>query len=70
MSFSNPHGWIDIEAELDENADHSDDDIREVYMRAVLRWNLPIDAGLLSAMRRFFAPEFLAKYPQTQGVSA
>ena len=34
-------------------------------MRAVLRLNLPINAALMQAMRRYFVPEFLAEYPQT-----
>ena len=38
---------------------------REIYMRAVLRLNLPTTAALMRAMRRYFGPEFLAKYPQT-----
>ena len=64
IGYSSPHGWVDIEAEPSED-DGEDDEVREIYMRAVLRWDLPIDAALMQAMRRYFAPEFLAEYPQT-----
>ena len=65
IGFSNHYDWIDIEAEPSDEDDGEDDEVREIYMHAVLRWDLPIDAALMRAMRRYFAPEFLAKYPQT-----
>ena len=68
IGFSNHYDWIDIEAEYndgDDGHDDYDDEVREIYMRAVLRLNLPISAALMQAMRRYFAPEFLAEYPQT-----
>jgi hypothetical protein len=68
MGFSNPYGWVDIEAEPEEGEDDNEEEVREVYMGAVLRLNLPIDAGLLAAMHRYFVPDFLAQYPQTQNV--
>ena len=70
MGFYNHYGWVDIEAEPEDGDDYADEEVREIYMCAVLRLNLPIDAGLLAAMRRYFVPEFLAKYPQTQGAGA
>ena len=62
IGFSSPYGWVDIKA---APSDDGDDEVREIYMRAVLRWELPIDAALMRAMRRYFMPEFLAGYPQT-----
>ena len=64
MGYSSPCYWVDIEATPGED-DGGDDEVREVYMRAVLRLNLPINAALMQAMRRYFVPEFLAEYPQT-----
>lgn len=69
MEFSNLHGWIDIEAEPDEN-DADAEEVREIYMSAVLRLALPIDDGLRAAMARFFVPEYLAQFPQFQGIAA
>lgn len=67
MGYKNPHGWVDIEAERDnDREDPMDDEVREVYMRYVLKWNLPIDEGLRDAMQRYFVPEFLAKFPAFQ----
>lgn len=70
MGFSNPYGRVDIEAEIYEGDDPSDNYVREVYMCAVLHLGLPIDDGLRAAIRRFFTPEFLAQYPQLQGGAA
>ena len=64
MGYSSPYGWVDIEAAPGDE-DDGDDEVREIYMRAVLRLNLPINAALMRAMRRYFAPGFLAEYPQT-----
>ena len=69
MGFSNPYGYVTICREPDWREDDFDVDqeVREVYFRAVLRLNLPIDADLMTAIRHFFTPEFLAKYPQCAG---
>ena len=64
IGYSNPYGLVDIEAEPGED-DGDDNEVREIYMRAVLRLNLPINAALMRAMRRYFVPGFLAEYPQT-----
>ena len=64
IGFSNPYCWVDIEAAPGED-DGEDDEVREIYMRAVLRLNLPIDAALMQAMKRYFVPDFLTRYPQT-----
>ena len=65
MGYSSPYGWVAIEAAPSDEDDGNDGEVREIYMCAVLRWDLPIDAALMQAMRRYFVPEFLAKYPQT-----
>jgi hypothetical protein len=66
MGFSNPYGWVEISgADVADGGDHDADEVREIYMCAVLRLDLPIDAELMTAMRAFFVPDFLARYPQT-----
>lgn len=67
MGFSNPHSWIEIESANPEDDDSDAEEVREVYMCAVLRLDLPIDSDLMDAMRRYFVPAFLAQYPQTNG---
>ena len=69
MGFSNPYGWVDIEAVPDEN-DNDAEEVREIYMHAVLRMGLPIDGGLRAAMVRFFVPGYLAQFSQFQDVAA
>lgn len=68
MGFSNPHGRVDIEAMPDEN-DNDAEEVREIYMCAVLRLGLPIDDGLRTAMVRFFAPDYLAQFSQFKEVA-
>lgn len=67
IGYSAPYGWIDIDAVPLGRDDPNDEEVREVYMCAVLRLDLPIAAGLMSAMRRYFVADFLAQYPQTAG---
>lgn len=68
MGFSNPYGWVDIEADRDADLDDpSDEEVREVYMSKVLAWGLPIDAGLMAAIKRFFVADHLASFPQCAG---
>jgi len=68
MGYRNPHGWVAIEAERHSDCeDPTDDEVRDVYMRHVLAWGLPIAEELKAAMRRFYVPAFLAKYPQLEG---
>ena len=69
MGFYNPMGWVDINAEP-EPGDCDAEEVREIYMHAVLRLALPIDDALRAAMVRFFVPEYLAQFPQFQGVTA
>ena len=65
IGYSSPYGWVAIEAEPSKEDDGDNDEVREIYMRAVLRLDLPIAAALMRAMRRYFVPDFLARYPQT-----
>ena len=65
MGYSNPYGWVNI-CDLTED-DMDACEVREVYMCAVLRLGLNIDDELRAAMREFFGPEFLSRYPQFQG---
>lgn len=67
MGYSTPYGWVDIDADPLGRDDPNDEEVREVYMCAVLRLGLPIDAGLMVAMRAFFVADFLAQFPQTAG---
>ena len=65
MGYSNPYGRVDIEAS--EEDDCYAEDVRMIYMQAVLRWDLPISEELMDVMRAFFVADFLAQYPQTAG---
>lgn len=64
IGYSNPYGWVDIAAERDAMDDPDDDDVREVYLRHVLLWKLPMDDGLKAAARRVFTPEYLTQFEE------
>lgn len=67
LGYSDNYRWVDIAAEPDENDDPADDDVRNIYMQNVLKWNLPIDAELMTKIKSYFVAEFWQKYPQTSG---
>ena len=68
MGFSNPHGWIDINADLSGDCDG--EEVQFIYLSAVLRLALPIDDEMRATMRRVFVPGYLAQFPQFQGAIA
>lgn len=71
IGYRNPFGWVAIEAERDGDCEEPEaDEVRDVYMRHVLKWNLPIDDDLRAAMERFYVPSFLAKFPAFAQVAA
>lgn len=43
--------------------DPGDDHVRQIYMRNVLRWKLPIAEGEKAFMRSYWAEDFLRQYP-------
>lgn len=65
MKFWSTAWWVDITGPCDEG--DPDDGVRDVYMRHVLKWGLPIDADLERKMLQFYTPEFLRQYPAFQG---
>lgn len=66
IGYSSTYQWVDITAESNDCDDSDDETVREIYMCAVLRWNLPMDQELKDAIRATFVPEFLAQFPQMQ----
>lgn len=52
IGYDSPNTWVDIEAEVIDPEDTDAAEVREVYMRAVIRWKLPIDETLHAAMVR------------------
>ena len=67
IKYSDPRRWVDICAEQEDDEDGGDDDVRDIYLRNVLKWGLPIDAALMAAIKRSYAPDFVARYPQCTG---
>ena len=64
MGFESRHWWVDIAAERDAMDDPDDDDVREVYLRHVLLWKLPMDDDLKAAARRVFTPKYLTQFEE------
>ncbi len=68
LGFSPGMRWVDICAKPDDSDDSDDDNVREIYMRNVLAWDLPIDAELMTKIKSYFVADFWKKYPQTSGL--
>lgn len=62
IGYHDPFWWVDIEAGPTEDEDALDEEVRDVYLRHVLLWRLPIDEGLMHAIKRRFTPEYLAQF--------
>lgn len=69
MQFSMGCRWVDICAECSDYDDSGDEAVRDIYMRNVLNWGLPIDEELMVAIKRTYVGEFVARYPQCAGQS-
>lgn len=67
IKYSDPRRWVDICAEPDDEEDVGDEDVRDIYLRNVLKWGLPIDAAMMTAIKRNYTPDFVAGYPQCAG---
>jgi hypothetical protein len=67
MGYSDSHRWVEICADRTEDDDSGDEHVREIYLRNVLRYDLPIDAEMMACIKRYFTAKFLAQYPQCAG---
>lgn len=70
IGYSNPSEWVDIvpyQGYFLRECSGDEDEVRDIYLRHVLAWGLPIDADMMTFMREFFTDDFLAQYPQCAG---
>ena len=69
MKYSYLYRWVDICSDPDGMDDLDDEDVRDIYLQNVLKWNLPIDAGMMRFIKFRYTAEFLKQYPQCAGVN-
>lgn len=67
VKFNQAYGWLDI-CKPSENDGDDASAVRSIYLTNVLRWNLPIDAEMMTFIKTQFVPEYLAHFPQTANV--
>jgi hypothetical protein len=67
MGYSSPSQWVDV-CNPCEGEDPDGDAVRDIYLRNVLNWGLPIDADMMAFIKARYVPEFVARYPQCIGV--
>lgn len=61
MKYSSSYRWVDI-LNLEDDADSSDKDVRDIYLINVIKWGLPIDAEMQAVIATVFCPDFVAKF--------
>lgn len=65
MKFNDCRRWVDIvpkKGENLENEDSGDNDVRDIYLINVLKWNLPMDKEMRSFVAERYTPEFLDQF--------
>lgn len=70
IGYSDLCRWVSIVLgdDDDDDDDSGDDDVRDIYLRNVLLWGLPIDAEMMAFIKRYYVPAFWQSFPQTAGV--
>lgn len=76
MQYHAAHRWVDIypddyflpdgnvNTERRDSEDSGDDAVREIYMRNVLKWGLPIGDDEKVFIKHYFTEDFCKQYPQ------
>lgn len=62
MKYSDTHRWVDIvpkDKSVLENEDSGDNDVRDIYLINVLKWNLPMDTEMRSFVAERYTTDFL-----------
>jgi hypothetical protein len=67
MRYSPGARWVEICQPASEHEDSGDEAVREIYLRNVLRMGLPIDAEMMTFIKQYFTPDFVAQFPQCAG---
>ena len=67
LKYRDSRRWVDICAEPGNDEDGDDADVRDIYLRNVLKWGLPIDRAMMAAIKRNYTPDFVASSPQCAG---
>jgi hypothetical protein len=65
LGYADHHRWVDIYHPTRESEE--DDEVRDIYIRNVLKWGLPITEEEREVIRNRYVPEFLAQFPNMQG---
>jgi hypothetical protein len=59
MKFTSGLWWVDI---LSDGGDPADDEVRDIYLMNVLKWNLPMADDMREFIRNRYTPEFLNQF--------
>lgn len=61
MEFSSGAWWVDI-CNPKESDDPADEEVRDIYLRNVLMWNLPMDDEMKALIQQRYTEEFLRQF--------
>jgi hypothetical protein len=62
MQYDDPHRWVEICADDDEDC-NDDNDVRDIYLFNVLKLGLPMDDEMREFVRMRYAADFLQRFP-------
>jgi hypothetical protein len=61
--YANPDGGDDDFERSEEHENSEDEDVRDIYIRNVLKWKLPLEESEKRFIRRRYVKDFLQQYP-------
>ena len=61
LQYRSPYCWVNI-CDPDDD-DHDDEDVRDIYLINVLKWDLPMDDEMRTFIGKRYTPEFLSTFP-------
>jgi hypothetical protein len=63
MRYSSPYQWVKICGDPDDDGDPDDEAVRDIYLKNVLKWSLPMDAEMREFIAARYTPDFLSTFP-------
>ena len=63
MKYHDAMRWVDIYTDDDGQGDSGDEDVKDIYIKNVLKWGLPTTPEERAFITKRYVPSFLATFP-------